>query len=105
VGVQIASALNSGFHLLPKNEMKKELHQADLGIALTNDELPNGTGVRKTDAPYPDHHAVTGSWLDESKSHIHKCTQQGVCMGSAKKESQQPKPCKTKAADSPLYDL
>ena len=81
--------------------MEKKLHQSNLLITLTDDELPNGTSVGKINAPYPDHDAVAGAWLYESKSHTPNVHNKGGVWEAQKKRASNPSPVKQRLLTLP----
>ena len=99
--VQIAGALSLGLLLLPENKMEKELHQSNLLVSLTDNKLLSGTGVGKIDAAHPDHDAVTGAWLDESKSHTPNVHNKGGVWEAQKKRASNPSPVKQRLLTLP----
>jgi|TARA_R110000824_G_scaffold139239_1_gene304260 hypothetical protein len=96
VNVQIAGALNSGFLLLPEDKVEQKTNQPNLLVSLTDNKLLSGTGVGKIDAAHPDHDAVTGAWLDESKSHTPNVHNKGGMWEAQKKRASNPSPVKQK---------
>ena len=94
--VQIAGVLNSGFLLLPEKMVEQKPNQSNLLVSLINNKLLSGTSVGKIDAAHPDHDAVTGAWLDESKSHTPNVHNRGYIREAQKKRASNPSPVKQK---------